>query len=437
MLKTRVKPKQILGIILVVSVLLRLAAALYLGNEVVILPGTNDQLSYHNLALRWLGGHGFTFGEPWWPLTRANEPTAHWSFLYTLYLALMYQVFGPNPLVARLVQVVAVGVLQPYLGYLIGRRLFGEWAGLAAAALTAVYFYFIYYGATLMTEPFYITAILASLYVTILMAGSADKHQMKWALVLGVLLGITVLLRQLYLLFVPFQLLWLLAARSKGYGRVPLAETIVAGLLLVAMILPFTYYNYTRFNRFVLLNTNAGYAFYVGNHPVYGTRFVPILEDYTGLIPADLNMAELDEAALDQEFLKRGIQFVVDDPVRYVLLSISRVPAYFTFWPTAESGRVSNLARVGSIGLMLPFMLYGLFLALRRLGGYGLWRQPVFLLLLFCLVYTAVHLLTWALIRYRLPVDAVLLIFAGVGVVDLLRRFAPRLLPEAEISPAR
>lgn len=425
----KIRPKQVLWVVLGVSVLLRLAAAVYLGNEVVILPGTTDQLSYHNLGLRLVAGHGFTFGEPWWPLTRPDEPTAHWSFLYSLYVALVYQIFGPNPIVARLIQVVAVGILQPYLAYLMGRRLFNEWTGVAAAGLTAVYFYFIYYGGTLMTEPFYITAILASLYVTILMAEPERKTPLRWGVLLGLLLGITVLLRQLYMLFVPFQILWLWWARYKGHGRVPWAQTIVAGLVVVGMILPFTYYNYIRFDRFVLLNTNAGYAFYLGNHPIYGTRFIPILDNYLPLIPDDLPVREMDEAALDQEFLKRGIGFITDDPARYILLSLSRTPIYFTFWPTSDSDTVSNLARVGSFGLMLPFMLYGVVLALRRQWGWSLLQQPIFLLLLFCLVYTSVHLLTWALIRYRLPVDAVLLVFAGYGLVDLAERLLPRFLP--------
>jgi len=185
----------------------------------------------------------------------------------------------------------------------------------------------------------------------------------------------------------------------------------------------------------VLLNTNAGYAFYLGNHPIYGTHFVPILEDYTALIPQDLPLNEMDEAALDQEFLKRGIGFVTDDPGRYVLLSLSRIPTYFMFWPTADSGLMSNLARVGSFGLMLPLMLYGLFLALRRQWGWSLLRQPLFLLLLFCLIYSAVHILIWALIRYRLPVDAVLLIFAGLGVVDLVGRLLPHVSPKPVTEP--
>jgi 4-amino-4-deoxy-L-arabinose transferase-like glycosyltransferase len=351
-----------------------------------------------------------------------------------LLVAAFYKLFGPNPLLIRLFQAVVVGILQPYLAYLLGRRIFNEWVGLAAALFTAVYIYFIYYTVTLMTEPFYIVAIMASLYLTILMAQSDKKHVLKYALVLGLILGVTVLLRQLYLLFIPFQLLWLLWARFKHNGRVPMAEALLAGIVVAAMILPFTYYNYTRFDRFVLLNTNSGYAFYVGNHPVYGTQFVPILDDYTPLIPDDLALDNMDEASLDTEFLKRGIQFVIDDPVRYGLLSLSRIPIYFTFWPTSDSGMISNISRVGSFGLLLPFMIYGLVLALYRNWTKSLLYHPMTLLLLLAFIYTAVHVLTWTLVRYRLPVDALMVVFAGVGVVDLVRRLFPKMQQSLEVG---
>ena len=89
-----------------------------------MLPSIADQLSYHSLALRWLGGHGFTFADNWWPATRAGEPTAHWSYLYTLYLAVVYAVFGPNPLAARLIQAILGGLLMPWLVYRITNQVF-------------------------------------------------------------------------------------------------------------------------------------------------------------------------------------------------------------------------------------------------------------------------------------------------------------------------
>ena len=429
---TFIKKNQWLSGILVVTVVFRVAAALYLGDEVVNLPGTYDQISYNTLALRILGGHGFTFGETWWPITPAGAPTAHWSFLYTLYLVGVYLVFGPHPLVGRLIQAILVGLLQPFLAYRIGRHIFSETIGLVAAGLTAVYIYFIYYGASLMTEPFFITAVMGGLYLTILVAQvSAEKNNsahlkkiIKLSACLGLTLGAAVLLRQLFLLFVPVLFLWIGWVKGKENWRTTLVGVFISSAIIVLMILPFTLYNFGRFGRFVLLNTNSGYAFFWANHPIYGTHFQPILKSasYQDLIPVELR--NLDEAALDQALLRRGFQFVIDDPVRYVFLSISRIPVYFMFWPSKDSGTISNLSRVASFGVLWPFMLYGLFrsIAAQKLSFVERLASPHFLLILFISIYTLIHLLSWALIRYRLPVDAVLLVFAALAFVDLAQR---------------
>ncbi len=424
---------RLLLIVLLVAVILRLAAAAYLGSTVEPLPGTYDQISYHNLALRVLGGYGFTFDREWWPITGAGEPTAHWSYLYTLYLAGVYALAGPNPLVARILQAVIVGVLQPYFAYLLGRWLFNQKAGLAAAALTAVYVYFVYYTGALMTESFYFTFILASLYFAIRLADALELHAGKrrvisYGILLGLSLAITVLLRQLFLLFIPFLLLWIvLASRSDSKEPAHAGPSLFKRILVLAIpvtiivlaILPFTIQNYNHFDRFVLINTNAGYAFFWANHPIHGASFIEILPEegpsYQELIPVELR--HLDEAALDQALLKRGLGFVTQDPARYALLSLSRIRSYFKFWPSPNSGLVSNISRILSFGLMLPLMLYGLYLAIRRKLSW-----PVVLLLLFMLIYTGIHILSWALVRYRLPVDAVWLVFAGLAVSDLWSR---------------
>jgi len=418
--------KSILITILALSVLLRVGVSVYLGSTVENLPGTADQVSYHTLAQRVLQGHGFTFGDPWWPATRAEAPTAHWSYLYTLFLAGLYGLLGANPLTARLVQSVLVGILQPYLSYWLGRRLFGPTAGLAAAVLSALYAYFIYYAAALMTESFYITAVLGGLCLALLVAAprqAGSDRRLKHALGFGLVLGIAVLLRQVVLVVLPFVFLWiLLAARAQGRLRAAIANLAAAGAVVVAMILPLTAFNYARFGEFVLLNTNSGFAFYWANHPIQGTHFQPILEssggDYGSLIPAELN--HLNEAQLDRELLGRGLRFVADDPGRYLLLSLSRISAYFMFWPSSDSSTVSNLSRVLSFGLMWPLMLLGAVLAVKRALPAVRPPWPAGLLLLFALAYSAIHILSWALVRYRLPVDAVLLVFAGFGLQSVL-----------------
>jgi hypothetical protein len=415
-----------------VAVLLRVAVAFAMSNTVVELPGIFDQVSYHNLALRVLSGHGFSFGELWWPITPADAPTAHWSFLYTLYLALVYSLFGPHPIVARILQTIIVGVLHTYIAFRIGEKLFTKNIGLATAAISAVYVYFFYYAAALMTEPFYITSILFSLFFAIQLSENTDQRQdVKLGIALGISLAITLLLRQVFLLFMPFLFLWIWITRFrlirsssiKLRAGLPLLATILSFALIIAFILPVTLYNYSRFGRFVLLNTNSGYAFFWGNNPIYGTKFIPILStgEYQAMIPEEVR--HLDEAALDQELLKRGIQFVMNDPTRYVLLSLSRIRPYFMFWYSSESSTLSNISRMGSFGVFLPFMLYGLFLGVRRSNHFwSLLFSPRGLLMFFTLVYAGVHILTWTLIRYRLPVDAVLIPFAGYAVLDVAER---------------
>jgi 4-amino-4-deoxy-L-arabinose transferase-like glycosyltransferase len=411
-----------------------MGSAAFQGNQVTELPGISDQVSYDGLARRVVGGYGFSFAEGHWPMTPAGEPTAHWSFLYTLYLAAFYAVFGAQPILPRLAQALIVGGLQTYVTYRLGERMFSRVVGMIAAAISALYIYFIYYGGSLMTEPFYITAILYSLFVVIQLSDDTSRSaEIKHGILLGIALGVTVLLRQVFLLFIPFLLLWLWVARLRRRLGPPILSTVLSLSIVVLCITPFMLYNHSRFGRYIL-NTNSGFAFYWGNHPIYGTHFIPILPEemgtYSDLVPVELR--SLDEAALDQALLRRGLQFVIDDPKRYILLSLSRIPIYFEFWPSAGSGLISNVSRVGSFGIALPFMIYGLFLAVK--GGrsekgnriVNLLTSPTGLLILFGVIYTSIHVLTWTLIRYRLPVDAALIPFAALAIYDLYFRVKKR-----------
>lgn len=440
--------RRLLVAIVLLAVALRIGSALFQGNQIDTLPGIYDQVSYDGLARRVLAGHGFSFGEDHWPATRAGEPTAHWSFLYTLYLTGVYALFGPNPLPARLIQAVFAGVVQTILMWRLGKRLFNPTAGLLAAAFSAVYIYFVYYAGALITETFYITSLLWIMDIALRIDARAesgefrnDRGWRRWLVwgELGLAIGLAALLRQLVLLLVPLLFLWLwwrMARRRSGeaagssarrwFGWRTLSGFAVTLAILAIMILPWTIRNYRAFHTTVLLNTNSGYVFFWANHPIYGTQFVGILpgggEGYGALLPKEL--LPLNEAEMDKALFGRGLGFVLDDPARYALLSLSRTREYFKFWPSADSSLISNVSRVGSFGLFLPFMLYGVILAaVRSLRSRDeVWRAHMLLFVGFIVLYTVMHLLTWTLIRYRLPVDAFLLLFAAYGVDDLLRR---------------
>lgn len=425
-------PMRTLSGIVIVSVGLRVLSAFLQGNVVSATPGMADQLSYDELAHRVLAGYGFSFAEGHWPATAAGTPTAHWSFLYTLYLAGVYAVVGAAPLVARVLQAMLTGWLQVWLAYRVGSRLFGVNAGLLGAVFTAVYAYFVYYGGGLLTEAFYLVGVLWVLDSALALATPARgrARQWQWAL-FGLAIGMTVSLRQVFLVSVPVVVIWVVlelrrhVQAERSQSRAELRGAALATVIVIAFIAPWTVRNYRAFGSVVPLNTNAGFAIYWGNHPIHGTSFIPLLPEggpvYRDLIPAeDLS---LNEGALDRRLLRRGIGLIAGDPIRFARLSLSRSVEYFRFWPSSESGLLSNAARVGSFGLLLPLMLVGLWQSWRGRGApaRGV-AHEVTLLWAWVVVYAAIHLASWTLIRYRLPIDAVLVLFAALPASRLLSK---------------
>src|SRR6185369_15407115 len=196
--RDRTKNKRLLVLILAAAILIRIPVALYMGDQVTVLPGIQDQVSYDALARSLLDGRGYSFTKSWYPFTPANTPTAHWSFIYPLYLAGIYAITGYHPLAARLFQAAVGGALICFLVYKIGRRVMNEDTGLVAAGLAAVYGYFIYYNAALMTETFFIVSVLLSLHLSLEIK---EQPTLRHWLGLGLTLGLGTLLRQTILVF--------------------------------------------------------------------------------------------------------------------------------------------------------------------------------------------------------------------------------------------
>jgi hypothetical protein len=257
---------------------------------------------------------------------------------------------------------------------------------------------------------------------------AGERVPIGLVLQLGLSLGLATLLRQSILPWVPVLFLYLLWQAWHGRKERPAVFSLwaiarpvfLATCILAVCILPFTIRNYATYGQFLLLNSNTGYAMYSAQHPMHGTTFhefdaAPLPEDLHGL----------NEAQMDRELMRRAIQFVLDDPIRYLLLSLSRVRAYFEFWPTPDTSLLHNVGRTGSFGLFLPFMLYGLYLAVRRLRlappGAHL-ASCILLLAIFIVFYSLLHIFTWAMVRYRLPVDAVLIVFAALAIQDIYAR---------------
>jgi hypothetical protein len=414
------QPRMALLIVLIISLLSRMAVAFYLGDVIDAPSLLTDQRSYHALGARLVEGHGFSFDRPWYPFgLQPDAPTAHWSFLYSLAVAAVYAVFGVHPLAVRVLQAILGGVALPLMVHALAGVYFPNRPGLRpqAALLAACYAYFVLYATTVMTETTYIVLLIWSLMVSLRIdeALRAGRPVPKGLLAqLGLSLGLAALVRQSILPWVPVLFLWLLGrAWRGGQLRRTLVGLVAAGLILLALIAPWTYRNFRVYGRFLLLNSNTGYALYSAQHPLHGTTF----QEFAAMpLPPDL--PRTNEAEMDRALLREGVQFVLDDPVRYLRLCLSRVRAYLEFWPTPDTTLLHNIGRVASAGIYLPFML---------VGAMMIWRdrelaERTALIWLFAAFYSLLHILTWAMVRYRLPVDAVMMPVAALAVERLYRR---------------
>lgn len=262
---------------------------------------------------------------------------------------------------------------------------------------------------------------------------------------LGLAVGLTLLLRQVGLFVVLVVVGWLLwlAWRQRAL-QTTLLPLVLAGGITLLLLLPWSVRNYYAFGIVSPFpNTNSGFALFWANHPIYGTQFETVLSpdhgvSYQSLIPDEL--LHLNEAKMDKSLRAEGVAIILDDLPRYALLSLSRIPVHFQFWPTSDSSLLGNLGRLFSYGLVLPFMILGTVLFLSQ-GGLGQLRQRRFwqrgaawtksdwyvaqgwLLLAIFLLYNLLHILTWAKVRYRLPTDALMFVFAALALGWLIGRW--------------
>ncbi len=400
------KPKVQLAIVLAVALVARIAVALLLGNEVSGLSGAFDEITYNVLGHRYAAGYGLTFPENWYPWIEANAPQSYFSASQSLLLAGIYIVFGYYPIIARLIFAL-LGVIIVWLIYILARRFFGDTVAFVSGLVAAVYNYLVFYSVTLVTETPFILFILISLLIAIKLR---DSDRLVYWFLLGLSLAATVLFRMAIIFFVPFLILWVLYARRKFQWR-----ALIPFAMIVLAVMPFTIHNYKLWGRFMVLESQFGHVFWNGNHPDHHGNFHPYK---VFPIPEEV-LASKNDAIITSELLKMGIQNVLNDPWNFVMLTLTRLREFFTFWPTSDSGFMANLLRVTSFGLMWPFAVGGLYLARKQ------WRDllPIFL---FMLLHTGVYAVSWTMVRYRVPLDAVLIPFAAVALVYLYNRYSVR-----------
>lgn len=397
--------------------------------------------------------------------------------LYYYLVAGIYALFGPTIAVARLVGVV-IGALSCGLIAHVGVRLDGPRVGVLAGLLAALYWPLVHFDEQLLTvglEIFLNLLMLWLLLAAVRRDGVLEPPQTTGATapsrsrlgssalygLAGIVWGLSALARPNVLAFAPVLLVWLWvvlrAERAprpgeratllksggtpaptsepacvgpRGPGRWPvLTRTALVFLGAAVTILPVTLRNRLVGGEWVLIATNGGVNFYIGNNPqadgiaavVPGTRadWEGGYED-THRIPEQELGRRLTEGEVSAYWFNKGWAWIRSHPGAWLRLTLHKLRL---FWVPHEIPNNQPIHFFAGLSDIAPLFVLG-FPAAAILGLAGLatlrdrwraWSLPV----LFGAITMATVVVFFCPARYRLPVVPILLLLTAAGVVRL------------------
>jgi Dolichyl-phosphate-mannose-protein mannosyltransferase len=222
-----------------------------------------DAAAYARIAAELERGNGFTLGPD------ATQPASNYSPGLPLFVSGTYAVTGGvHERTTRLV-LALIGTLAVLFAYLIGRRLSGPLAGLAGAAVVAVYPALLEYHGMLMSEPLAATLLSGAALAMLWADRSGDQgvsaRARRW-LVPGLLLGALALVRPEYLaISFPIAVV-VFARRGRDGWRGGLVQASLMLLGLAIVVAPWTVRNAVALDRFVPISTGGGQVLFAGSY---------------------------------------------------------------------------------------------------------------------------------------------------------------------------
>ena len=464
-----------IAVILGVALALRLAHWAAVRRAPFIGEPAMDSWEYDRWAREiaggnWLGhGRGVFFQAP----------------LYPYLLAFLYKAAGPGLDAAYLVQI-ALAAAGCYALYRAGRTMAGERAGLAAAALAAVYGPFLFYDVQLLKESLAVTVVCFLLWALAWAAATpsdaaaavmgsvkagpeaparADRGTAGRWLVVGLLLGVLALLRENALLVVPFllPLAWSAGKRGAGggtragrraafasrAGRAGRAAAFLAGVALA--LAPVALRNGFVGGDFLPTTSQGGVNFFIGNNPradgtyrpIVPGKQIPELERREPARIAEQALGRpLTPAEVSRYWLRRALAWARSHPGDFLRLTLRKLGLFWSWYEWPDAVDYYYLRGLSPV-YRLPLLEFGgvtllAALGLGFLGGGRARRLTPALLFAGAWMVSTVAFFLFA--RYRLPVVLALLLLAALPVAALVEAIQAwwrgRLAPERPPPPA-
>jgi len=347
--------------------------------------------------------------------------------LYPYFLGLIYFIFGHNYLVPRILQHL-IGSLAVVLLVVLTNRLFGKKTALTAGLVFAAYATVIYYEGELLLDSLLIPL---DLLIFIFLYNAKDNPSFaNWGLA-GLCLGLSAVTRPNILLFVPVVLIWLAWCFRKTVSakrRLFFAAVFIMGTVLP--ILPVAGHNYRAEKPLVLIASQGGVNFYIGNNPRSN--------GYSSIIPGrpgyNWKLSDVSEAArqetgktlpsgrLSNFWYKKGLEFWYQNPAQAFRLTVKKASLFFSSIEISNDQDIylfwknSALIRILPVGFWFigPLGLLGIIFTFAN--------RKARLLSLFVIIYSLSVIAFFVNARFRLPILPFMALFAVYALFELWKK---------------
>ena len=337
---------------------------------------------------------------------------------YPLFLAGVFKIFGVGLAPAVAAQV-AVGAATTLLVYYVARVYFDGRVAALAAALFAVYPVYIWASRVVLTETL-TTFLLAAALLTY---EKTSRGSAAFALITGLLLAAAALCRSSFNV-AALVLIAALPFHPMGGRAARLRTTALAAAAFLALTGLWTYRNYRVFGAPVPSTLNAGQIFYEGNFALgrgevptsvalrRSPEFAEEVGVYWGTPRADMEYERFYGAKAWELLNHNRLRFALSLPGKFV---------HF-FSPAASAERAGFVVWTVVGGLVL----------VAAWAGILLFRVPMsraFALLSPVVAAALTHTILKPLVRFRIPVEFILIIYAAAFVAFCFGRARVRPRP--------
>ncbi len=349
------------------------------------------------------------------------------SPLYPYFLAAVYRTLGRDLLLVRIIQA-GIGSATAAMAYLIGHRVFGSRVGLIAGLVTALYGALVFYDGSILITPLLVFLNALCLYLLI----RADDRGTQWLYALaGISLGLAGIGKATALAFAPVAALWIwFSWRRKRTGRARAVALFALGVVLV--VVPVTVRNLVVADDFVMVTSNGGLNFYIGNSEISTGGYVKptgldIVSDPDGeLIAEEALGRELKPSQVSAFWYERSRDYIGSHPGGWMKLLVRKLSFAMSSYELPQLENYYFQKRYSGL-LALPLPGFALIAPLGLVGIALAWRRrQARLLALFFVSYMATVVAFFVVARYRLPVVPVLAVGSGFAVLELIRLIRER-----------